>query len=113
MKKYYACLALAVALALSLASGISGQTVQGVITGTITDPSGASVPNATVTITNSGTNVSQTTTTASDGSYRFPLVPPGAYIVNIKATSFAEFRATGIVVQASQTVPLSVKLELA
>src|SRR6516164_8015991 len=53
---------------LILASGgvVWSQTVQGVITGTITDPTGAVVPGATVTITNVGTNFSQSTTTGSD-----------------------------------------------
>jgi hypothetical protein len=87
--------------------------VQGVITGTITDPSGAVVPNAAVTITNAGTNASQSTTTGSDGSYRFGLVPPGTYTLDVKAANFGEVRASGVVVEASQTVPFSVKLELA
>lgn len=113
MKKCYACLSLAVVLALSLASGSFGQTVQGVIAGSVTDPSGAAVPGATVTITNAGTNASQTATTESDGTYRFALVPPGIYSVDVKATNFAEFKSSGLVVQASQTVPLTVKLELA
>ncbi len=99
---------------LILACGASwAQTVQGVITGTITDPSGAVVPNATVTITNPATNFSQSTTTGSDGSYRFSLVPPGTYTIDVKAANFGEVRASGLVVEASQTVPFSVKLELA
>jgi hypothetical protein len=89
------------------------QSVQGVLTGTITDPTGAVVPNATVTITNVGTNASQTVTTGGDGSYRFALVPPGAYTVMVKAANFAEVRTSGIVVEASQTVPFNVKLQLA
>jgi hypothetical protein len=97
---------------LCLASGASAQTGQGVITGTVTDPSGASVPNAEVTITNAGTDVQQKTTTGTDGSYRFSLVPPGQYVVDVKAPNFAQFRASGIVVEASQVVPLSIKLEL-
>src|SRR5262249_54831392 len=100
---------------LVLASGAAvwSQTVQGVITGTVTDPTGAVVPNATVTITNVGTNISQNTTTGSDGSYRFPLVPPGTYTVEVKATNFATVRISGVVVEASQTVPLNRQLELA
>jgi hypothetical protein len=113
MRKYFAYFLLTVFAVLYLASGTLGQTVQGVITGTITDPSGASVPNATVTITNVGTGALQTTTAGSDGSYRFSLVPPGSYVVGVKAASFAEVRASGIVVEASQTVPFNVKLELA
>jgi hypothetical protein len=105
---------LAVAL-LILASGgaVWSQTVQGVITGTVTDPTGAVVPNASVTITNVGTNISQSATTGSDGSYRFSLVPPGTYTVEIKAANFAAVRISGVVVEASQTVPLSHQLELA
>ena len=104
---------LAVAL-LILASGgaVWSQTVQGVITGAVTDPTGAVVPGATVTITNTGTNISQNTTTGSDGSYRFPLVPPGTYTLEVKAANFAIVRASGFVVEASQTVLFSVKLEL-
>src|SRR5213080_4355931 len=90
------------------ASGVAwSQTVQGVITGTITDPTGAVVPNATVTITNVGTNISQSATTGGDGSYRFSLVPPGTYTLEIKAGNFATVRVSGIVVEASQTVPFS------
>jgi len=48
------------------------QTVQGVITGTITDPTGAVVPGATVTITNVGTNISQSTTTGSTARIALP-----------------------------------------
>ena len=96
------------------ASGVAwSQSVQGVITGTITDPTGAVVPGATVTITNTGTNASQSTATGGDGSYRFPLVPPGAYTIEVKAANFSVVRASGVVVEASQVVPFSVKLELA
>jgi carboxypeptidase family protein len=113
MKKFLASMFFLAFVVSCLARGTSAQTVQGVITGNVTDPSGASVPNATVTLTNIGTGVSQTTTTESDGSFRFPLVPPGTYTLDVKATSFAEFRASGLSVQASQTVPFPVRLELA
>ena len=105
---------LAVAL-LILASGAAvwSQSVQGVITGTVTDPTGAVVPNATITITNVGTNISQSTTTGSDGSYRFSLVPPGTYTLEIKAANFSTVRISGVVVEASQTIPLNHQLELA
>ncbi|PYT85738.1 MAG: hypothetical protein DMG36_27270 [Acidobacteria bacterium] len=107
--------AMLIAALLVLASGgaVWSQTVQGVITGTITDPTGAVVPNATVTITNVGTNISQTTTTGNDGSYRFSLVPPGTYMVEIKAGNFATVRVSGVVVEASQTIALNRQLELA
>ncbi|HKV62266.1 MAG TPA: TonB-dependent receptor [Candidatus Acidoferrum sp.] len=113
MKQRMLVVLLAAICALTASSIAWSQTVQGVITGTITDPTGAVVPNATVTITNVGTNASQTVTTGDDGSYRFPLVPPGAYTIVVKAANFAEVRTSGIVVEASQTIPFSVKLQLA
>lgn len=91
----------------------TAQTVNGVISGTVVDPSGAVVPNATVTITNTGTGASQTTKTGSGGEYRFSLVPPGAYSVQINAAGFGIEKATGVVVEASQVVPFSVKLKVA
>ena len=95
-----------------LASGSTAQTVQGVITGGVTDPSGAAVPGATISITHAGTAASQSTTSASDGTYRFSLVPPGTYVIDVKAQGFREVRTSGIVVEASQTVPFSVRLEI-
>ena len=87
--------------------------MQSVITGTVTDPSGAVVPGATVTLQNTGTGASQTQMTGSAGEYRFALVPPGTYTISVKAANFAEIRASGITVEASQVVPFNVKLELA
>src|SRR5689334_12507126 len=113
MKKFQICLLIALVAMFSLASGTVAQTVQGNISGTITDPSGAAVPDASVTITNNGTNTSQSTTTATDGSYRFSLVPPGSYAISVKAKNFAEIRSSGLTVQASQTVVFNAQLELA
>ena len=98
---------------LSISTLNYSQTVQGVVTGTVTDPTGAVLPKAAVTLTNSGTNLTQTTTTAQDGSFRFPLVPPGAYAIDVKAANFAELKVSNIVVQASQTVPLNLKMQIA
>src|SRR5205807_5984563 len=107
------CVLFAAFLVLAVCGVAWSQTVQGVITGTITDPTGAVVPGATVTITNVGTNISQTTTTGSDGSYRFPLVPPGTYTLEVKAANFGGVRVSGIVVEASQTIAINRQLELA
>src|ERR1700676_2182112 len=93
--------------------GALAQSVNGVITGTITDPSGAVVPGVKVTITNTGTGISQTSTTGAGGEYRFPLVPPGTYSIQLEAHGFGTEKANGVVVQASQVVPFSVKLKVA
>lgn len=113
MKIFVSALVACVLLFLFLPSSSVPQTVQGVITGTVTDPAGASVPNASVTITNIGTNISQSAKTGQDGVYRFSLVPPGSYAIEVQASGFATLRASGLVVQASQTVPFDIRLEIA
>jgi len=58
--------------------------------GTVTDPNGAVIAGATVTVTNSSTGISRTTTSAGDGSYRFPALPPGQYQISTEARGFAK-----------------------
>jgi hypothetical protein len=86
-----------------------GQTVQGVITGAVSDPSGAVIPKATVTITNEGTGISQTDTTGTDGLYRFPLVPLGTYTVKVSYDTVAALgipAATALALFAYSQSPL-------
>jgi len=65
------------------------QAGTGAVNGSVTDPNGAVVPNATVTITNKATNSSRTTTTNNVGLYSFVALQPGDYEVKIAAGSFA------------------------
>src|SRR5947209_20265930 len=66
--------------------------VSGDITGTVTDPSGAVVPNATVTITNPLTKETKTTTSNQSGVYRLALLKPGNYILSVTSTGFQTTR---------------------
>lgn len=84
----------------------------GALTGTVTDPSGASVASATVTLTSNETSQARTTTTGSDGSYRFSLVPPGAYKVVIAAPGFKTAEVPAVTIQVTETPVLDRKLEL-
>src|SRR5881394_384753 len=54
---------------------------QGGITGLVTDSSGAAIPGATVTVTNTATSGTRNTTTNGEGLYAFPGLPPGSYQV--------------------------------
>src|ERR1700753_3219785 len=67
------------------------------IKGIVTDPTGAVVPNATITATNVATGVVSTTTSSSTGDYRFQALPIGTYSINVTAPGFKAFSATGIV----------------
>src|ERR1700722_4204646 len=85
----------------------------GDVTGTVTDPSGAAIPNATVTLTNVNTNASSKTTTNTDGSYRFAFVQPSTYKVTVSANGFQTQQRPGVVVTSGQPTPVSLQLALA
>lgn len=85
----------------------------GDVTGIITDPSGAVVPGATVTLTNINTNVSNKTTTNADGDYRFAFVLPGSYKVDVTASGFQSQEHPGVVVVAGQPSTVNVQLTVA
>ena len=84
--------------------------ITGKITGVVTDPSGAAVPNATVTVKSTALMASRTTNTSADGSYLFDLLPPGTYEVTITSNGFRGFSETGVVLTAGFTATVNVQL---
>ncbi len=81
-------IALLTALLLVLSGFAVAQETTGSITGTVTDPAGAVVPGAAVTITNQGTQVVTETQTGSAGAYVVRELEPGRYTVRFEATGF-------------------------
>ena len=67
------------------------------VSGTVTDPQGAVLPNIQVTLINEATGVTQATNTLSNGTYLFAQVPVGTYTVTVKASGFKAYSAKGIV----------------
>jgi len=84
----------------------------GAITGIVTDPSGKSVPNATVTATSIGTGQSRTATTGPDGIYKFSLLPPGNYSIKFSAAGFKTSEVPSITVNATETSTQNQPLEV-
>src|SRR6476659_2046585 len=80
-----------------------GQTSRGTVSGTVTDPNGAVIAGADVTLTSTATKLSRTTKSNTEGLYRFEAVDPGSYSVKVNATGFGEVVRTGIDVRANQT----------
>jgi Carboxypeptidase regulatory-like domain len=76
-------------MALLLTSSGHAQTDTGRVTGTVTDSTGALLPGAAVTLTNTGTGAIQTATSGNDGNYSFAAVTRGNYTVGATATGFA------------------------
>jgi hypothetical protein len=83
------------------AISLSAQTFRGTILGTVTDPSGAVVAGAKVTVKNVGTGLERTTDTSADGSYALPELPIGTYTVTITLTGFQTAVTTGVTVDVA------------
>jgi outer membrane receptor protein involved in Fe transport len=79
--------------------------------GTVTDPSGAVVPGANVTITNQATGVGRNMQTTSSGFYRLGELPPGTYTVEIAAPGFEKNTTSDVQVAAEQPRGLNVQLK--
>jgi len=105
------------ALGLLMAGGFTigaahAQTIRGTITGTVTDSTGAAVASATVTVTNAATGISASTQTTREGTYTFPLLPPGTYQATIEETGFKKYVHGNVVVQIAQTTRLDIALQV-
>lgn len=95
------------------ALGIVAQsTVGGGINGRITDPQGAVVPNASVIVTNLGTNASVSVTATDNGDFRITNLPPGAYKVETTVSGFAPAVIERVVVEIGQSTPVSIQLAI-
>jgi len=94
-----------------LCAALSAQTPTGTITGTVTDESGAVVPNAKVTITNQATDFSRTVLANAEGLFSAPALLPGDYEVRCEQPGFRVLvsRAT---IQAGSTVTVDLKMEV-
>src|SRR5271163_4781921 len=92
-----------VMLILFAAPLIQGQTsATGALTITVRDASGGVIPGASLTVNNSA-GVTRTQVTNSDGSYTFPLLPPGDYRVSITATGFRPLNVPSVTVHVAET----------
>ena len=76
----------------------------GSLTGKLTETSGAAVPNATVTVTNTDTGQTRTGATGADGVYQFTLLPPGNYRVKFEAAGFQTLEMPSTTVAAAPVV---------
>ena len=94
---------------------VCGQLFAGVtasVSGTVRDPTGATVAGATVTATNTGTGISQTRATNSVGYYSFQYLPIGNYDVTVQHSGFKAYRRTGIVLNVNDALVVDVSLQV-
>lgn len=103
---------LAIGILLILAVPAFGQ-VTASIKGTVTDPSGAAVAGAKVTVTNTARGISRITQTNSTGDYEVPALPPGNYTVKVEAKGFGNQQASGVPLFVSQNSVQNFSLKVA
>src|SRR5205085_1997987 len=104
-------LSLFVFLAL-MASFALAQTSTSRITGTVTDPSGAVVGGATVTVKNEATGLTQTQTTTDAGLYAFTSLPAGNYTITIEHSGFKTYQQTGGELKVETPLTVNVQMEV-
>src|SRR5689334_6490648 len=85
---------------------------RGNITGTITDAGGAAVPGAAVKVTNPDTGLTQSTSTANDGTFNIPYLPVGRYSVSAEKSGFRTAEQAGVSVQVSNTTRVDLQLQV-
>src|SRR5260221_13476094 len=91
-------------LALAGPTKAFAQAVSATLIGTVTDSCGATVPNATITVTETQTGVSRKTSTTSDGVYTVPFLAPGVYRVEVENPGFKKFSRDNVGLAVSSTV---------
>lgn len=80
--------------------------------GAVTDPTGAAITGASVTLTNNETKVARNTVTDSEGRYSLPNVPPGPYTFTVTATSFKGYTQSGLVLEVGSSITISPTLSV-
>jgi hypothetical protein len=102
-----------VLLALAILHGaLLGIVATGTIVGRVTDPSGAVVPGATVTILNLDTNAARMLETNESGAYSSPLLPPGKYRITVEKATFARAVFNDIILAVNDTLRVDAAIRI-
>jgi hypothetical protein len=95
-----------------LAFGAFAQSDRGTITGTVSDPSGAMIPAAKITLTNVDTGAKWETVTTETGNYTLPSLPVSTYKLSVEASGFSRYEQTNIRVQVAVTTRIDIALQV-
>jgi hypothetical protein len=105
-------LAIFFAFALLTPQAANAQLLQGTLNGNVTDSTDAAVAGAAVTAQNQAAGITREAVTNSAGQYTLATLPPGTYIVTVKASGFQTYNQTGVIVNGNEVVRADVKLVL-
>src|SRR6266446_7693690 len=112
MRKLVLTMGAALLTYLCVTSVSRAQDATGRVIGVVTDPAGAVVPGARITVTNSATGVSRETTSAGDGTYQVLLLPIGMYSVTAEARGFRKIITEPQQLEINQALRIDVKMEI-
>src|SRR6202050_731678 len=104
-------LATVLIVALMGAAGAKGQVLYGTLTGTVTDKTGAVVPNAAVTLTDQATGQVRSATAGAQGDYQLTNLLPGTYTLSVKQSGFADFTEKDIAIEINRQVRVDATLQ--
>lgn len=110
-KKLLSSFLITLALCLYLSSLAIGQETTGTIAGSVADPNGAAIANATVTVNNSDIGFSRTFQTNDDGTFTATLLPPGTYMITVETAGFKKYVQNDIQISVNDRRPVDVVLE--
>jgi hypothetical protein len=96
--------------ALILPTGNAQTAGTGSIQGTVADQTGAVLPNATIALTDTTTEVQHKTTSGSDGLYSFPNIPIGVYTFDVSAPGFERYSQGGVVLEVGSSIAINVNM---
>ena len=101
-----------IALVLVLAMPVLAQNNTGIISGRVTDPTGAVVPGAQITVTQTDTNVDNVSETNSEGLFRVPSLRDGPYKVTVTATGFKKAVREGFSLRIGENLNVELTLDV-
>lgn len=105
-------LVMGIGVALLIPAWLAAQESRGAITGRVTDPQGAVVPNAQVIVTNTQTNEARRSVTNETGYYEVNFLEPSTYTVSVEAPGFKRLVRSGITVSVGTRLEINLSLEI-
>ena len=99
-------------LLMGLPEFVFAQSFNATISGTVSDPTGAAIPNAAITLKAVASAAVLKTTSSPAGLYRFPNLQQGAYVLSVAASGFKDYAQTGIAVNMNESVRVDVVMQL-
>src|SRR5579885_3470209 len=101
-----------VAVVVFLLGAARGQEFRGAISGSVADPAGGAVPNATITATETATGSKSQTISDSAGAYTIPFLAPGTYDITAQASGFKRYERKGLHIGAGDHPVIDIRMEV-